>query len=108
MTKPYSEKTAEEIDERIHLLIEKAYACAKQILTDNYEKVETLAKLLLDREVIFTEDVKRILGPRPFATEDEPTESEIAENTTEDASETVSEPDGKPDEEAPVSTNPEE
>ena len=108
MTKPYSEKTAEEIDERIHVLIEKAYACAKQILTDNYENVETLAKLLLEREVIFTEDVKRILGPRPFATEDEPTESEAAENTTENASETISEPEGKPDEEAPVSTNPEE
>lgn len=108
MTKPYSEKTAEEIDERIHLLIEKAYACAKQILTDNYENVETLAKLLLEREVIFTEDVKRILGPRPFATEDEPTESETALNTSENASETVSEPDAKSDDEATVSTNPEE
>jgi len=69
MTKPYSEKTAEEIDKRVHDLIEKAYACAKQILTDNYEKVETLAKLLLEREVIFTEDVQRILGDRPFKTE---------------------------------------
>ncbi|MBQ3734368.1 MAG: ATP-dependent zinc metalloprotease FtsH [Bacteroidales bacterium] len=108
MTKPYSEKTAEEIDERIHVLIEKAYACAKQILTDNYENVETLAKLLLEREVIFTEDVKRILGPRPFATEDEPTESETAVNTSENASETVSEPDAKSDDEATVSTNPEE
>jgi cell division protease FtsH len=90
------------------LLIEKAYACAKQILTDNYENVETLAKLLLEREVIFTEDVKRILGPRPFATEDEPTESETAVNTSENASETVSEPDAKSDDEATVSTNPEE
>ena len=84
MTKPYSEKTAEEIDQRVHELIEKAYACAKQILTDNYEKVETLAKLLLEREVIFTEDVQRILGDRPFKTEsqtenpDTPSESEPA------------------------------
>ena len=66
MTKPYSEKTAQEIDERVHLLIEDAYKRAKQILTDTYEKVETLAKLLLEREVIFTEDVRNILGERPF------------------------------------------
>jgi cell division protease FtsH len=71
MTKPYSEKTAEEIDQRVHLLIEKAYQCAKKILTDNYDKVEELAKLLLEREVIFTEDVRRILGERPFAKETE-------------------------------------
>jgi len=66
MTKPYSEKTAQEIDERVHLLIEEAYKRAKQILTDNYENVEKLAKLLLEREVIFTEDVRNILGERPF------------------------------------------
>ena len=108
MTKPYSEKTAEEIDERIHLLIEKAYSCAKQILTDNYDKVETLAKLLLEREVIFTEDVKRILGPRPFAKEEETVENVTAENITESASEPVTDTEVKSDEEAAVSTNSEE
>lgn len=71
MTKPYSEKTAQEIDERVHLLIEQSYKRAKQILTDNYEKVEKLAKLLLEREVIFTEDVQNILGDRPFKSEEE-------------------------------------
>jgi cell division protease FtsH len=70
MTKPYSEKTAQEIDERVHLLIEGAYQRAKKILTDNYDKVERLAKLLLEREVIFTEDVRDILGERPFPTEE--------------------------------------
>ncbi len=94
MTKPYSEKTAEEIDERVHLLIEKAYACAKKILTDHYDNVETLAKLLLEREVIFTEDVERILGPRPFA-------------PAERIPETASDAEVKPVEEAPESTNPE-
>ncbi len=68
--KPYSEKTAQEIDERVHLLIESCYAKAKQILTENYEKVEKLAKILLEREVIFTEDVQNILGERPFLAED--------------------------------------
>lgn len=70
MGKPYSEKTAQEIDERVHLLIESCYAKAKQILSENYEKVEKLAKILLEREVIFTEDVQNILGERPFLAED--------------------------------------
>ena len=70
MTKPYSEKTAQEIDERVHLLVEDSYKRAKKILQDNYEKVEQLAKLLLEREVIFTEDVQNILGDRPFQSQD--------------------------------------
>ena len=78
MTKPYREKTAQEIDERVHLLIEESYKRAKQILTDNYEKVEALAKILLEREVIFTEDVRNILGERPFETDkpEEPAQNE--------------------------------
>ena len=78
MTKPYSEKTAQEIDERVHLLIETAYKRAKQILTDNYDKVEKLALLLLEREVIFTEDVRNILGERPFPTPEVISEPETA------------------------------
>ena len=76
MSKPYSEKTAQEIDERVHLLIENAYNRAKGILTDNYAKVEQLAELLLEREVIFSEDVQNILGDRPF----QPQEEAIAAN----------------------------
>ena len=71
MTKPYSEKTAQEIDERVHLLIENAYNRAKSILTENYAKVEQLAELLLEREVIFSEDVQNILGDRPFQPQEE-------------------------------------
>ena len=71
MSKPYSEKTAQEIDERVHLLIENAYNRAKGILTDNYAKVEQLAELLLEREVIFSEDVQNILGDRPFQPQEE-------------------------------------
>ncbi len=87
MTKPYSEKTAQEIDERVHLLIETAYKRAKQILTDNYDKVEKLALLLLEREVIFTEDVRNILGERPFQepeTKSEPEAVPAAENAPAD------------------------
>ena len=99
MTKPYSEKTAQEIDERVHLLIEKAYARAKQILTENYDKVEQLAKILLEREVIFTEDVQNILGERPFPKEPEVAESVPEQPQPEDTSMTTNteadEPDGQ-------------
>lgn len=99
MTKPYSEKTAQEIDERVHLLIEKAYARAKQILTENHDKVEQLAKILLEREVIFTEDVQNILGERPFTKEPEVAESVPEQPQPEDTSMTTNteadEPDGQ-------------
>jgi cell division protease FtsH len=105
MTKPYSEKTAQEIDERVHLLIEESYKRAKQILTDNYEKVETLAKLLLEREVIFTEDVQRILGDRPF-----PVETPETVETPEPAAsaEIAQNADDQPAEETPIITSTEE
>ena len=48
-------------------MIEKAYDRAKDILATNREKLEALAQSLLDNEVIFKEDVERILGARPFA-----------------------------------------
>ncbi len=69
-TKPYSEKTAEIIDEEIHELVEKAYARAKQILLDNREKLDILANVLLEKEVIFREDLEEIFGKRPFENEE--------------------------------------
>ena len=63
-TKPYSEKTAEQIDEEVKKLIDKAYQRAKQILTENHEGHTRLAELLLEREVIFSEDLEKIFGPR--------------------------------------------
>ena len=65
-TKPYSEKTAEKIDAEVSRLIGEQYARAKQILTDNADKHGQLAQLLIEREVIFTEDVERIFGKRPW------------------------------------------
>lgn len=62
--KPYSEKTAEEIDEEVHKLIEHAYQRAVKILKDNKDKVDRLAKQLLEREVIFTDDLEEIFGKR--------------------------------------------
>jgi cell division protease FtsH len=66
-TKPYSEETARIIDEEVSAVIEKAYARAKDILATNRDKLEALAQSLLKNEVIFKEDVERILGARPFA-----------------------------------------
>lgn len=66
-TKPYSEETARIIDEEVSAVIEKAYDRAKDILATNRDKLEALAQSLLKNEVIFKEDVERILGARPFA-----------------------------------------
>ena len=63
-SKPYSEKTAELIDDEVKRLIEEAHATALRVLTENREGFEKLARLLLDREVVFSEDLEAIFGPR--------------------------------------------
>lgn len=72
------------IDERVHELIEKCYAQAKQILSEHRAQLDELANLLLEREVIFTEDVERILGKRPIGASANSDESsnEKAQETT--------------------------
>jgi cell division protease FtsH len=74
--KPFSEKTAEQIDAEIHALIEECYTRAKEILVTNREKLDQLAEILITREVIFREDVEAIFGKRPW---DE--EKTITQNT---------------------------
>lgn len=64
--KPYSEKTSELIDQRVSTMIAEAYDKAKQILTQNRSKLDELAKLLKEKEVIFREDVEAIFGPRQW------------------------------------------
>lgn len=63
-TKPYSERTAQEIDDEVKKLIDTAYAMAKKVLTEHREGLIKLAELLLSREVVFTEDVENIFGKR--------------------------------------------
>ncbi len=65
-TKPYSEKTAELIDVEVKRMVAEQYERARKLLLDNAAKHNALADLLVDREVIFTEDVERIFGPRPW------------------------------------------
>ncbi|MFT5750693.1 MAG: AFG3 family protein [Flavobacteriales bacterium] len=73
-TKPYSEKTAELIDEEISTIIEKQYQRAIALLTENKEKLTQLANMLLDKEVIFKADLVEIFGERPFGKSEEVTE----------------------------------
>ncbi|MBD9178492.1 MAG: TonB-dependent receptor [Odoribacter splanchnicus] len=75
-TKPYSEKTAELIDAEVKAMVEQAYARAKKLLEDHREQHKQVAELLLEREVIFSDDLERILGKRPWKDEDEETETQ--------------------------------
>lgn len=63
-TKPYSEKTAELIDREVKLIIEESYERAKDVLKANMKGLTELAELLLEKEVIFSEDLERIFGKR--------------------------------------------
>ena len=65
LTKPYSDKTAQQIDSEVKALIDSTYQKAKSILEEHRTQMEQLAEKLLEREVIFTEDVEEILGKRP-------------------------------------------
>ena len=70
--RPYSEKTAELIDEEVKRMVNEQYERAKQILSEHKEQHNELAQLLLiDKEVIFAEDVERIFGKRPWASRSE-------------------------------------
>ncbi len=64
--KPYSEKTSELIDKEISKLVEEQYQRALKILKANKDKLEELAELLFEKEVIFKDDMEKIFGERPF------------------------------------------
>ena len=64
--RPYSEKTAELIDDEVKRIVNEQYDRAKQILLEHKEQHAQLAQLLIDKEVIFAEDVEAIFGPRPW------------------------------------------
>ena len=66
-TKPYSESTARIIDEEVQQIISEQYERAKKILAENAEGHNELANVLLEREVIYREDVEHIFGKRPWA-----------------------------------------
>ncbi|WP_457610772.1 ATP-dependent zinc metalloprotease FtsH [Lutibacter sp.] len=79
-TKPYSEKTAQIIDEEISKIIEEQFERAVQILAVNKDKLTTLAELLLEKEVIFKKDLEVIFGESPFERKDNTTIKKDPEN----------------------------
>ncbi|HAQ70724.1 MAG TPA: hypothetical protein DCR48_07090 [Flavobacteriales bacterium] len=112
--KPYSEKTAETIDAEAKGIIDKAYIRTKEILNANRDKLNQLAELLLEKEVIFKEDMERIFGKRPFIkdeaplihnddekknvdTDENPTEVKVEETKAEQESEIESKTEEKPE-----------
>lgn len=102
--KPYSEETAKTIDEEISKMVENQYQRAIQILTDNKDKLEALANKLLEKEVIFREDLEEIFGKRAW--EPEQLESRAdAEEKTEEEPKTETSEEEKPQQEGNTDNN---
>ena len=99
LTKPFSDKTAEIIDEQVSELIESAYKEALRILGENLDGLTQLANKLIDKEVVFGDDLEMIFGKRPWVKEeiDFQKESQQADtnNDVNDSSDNVSEEDTK-------------
>jgi cell division protease FtsH len=76
-SKPYSDKTAELIDQEVKKLSDECYQRAVKLLEDNKDKLKKLADRLIEKEVIFREDLEEILGPRPF--EDDERAKEVSD-----------------------------
>ena len=84
LTKPYSEKTAELIDKEVKDLIKDIHERTRKILKDNNEGFLQLAALLLEKEVIFADDLERIFGPRAGASPGEEVKKDPEEIATEE------------------------
>ena len=83
LTKPYSEKTAEVMDQEVRALVDEVHDRTVKILTENKEGFVRMAKMLLEKEVIFADDIEKILGPKVKPAEAEP-EAEIEPETEAD------------------------
>ena len=84
LTKPYSEKTAELMDQEVKDIVAQVHSRTKKILEDNMEGFVTMANLLLEKEVIFAEDIEKILGPKVKPAEAEmPAENDVTTETQE-------------------------
>ena len=65
-TKPYSESTAEKIDQEVKRIIDNAYLRTKKLLTDKKVDLEKIAQKLLEKEILFQNDLEKLIGKRPF------------------------------------------
>ena len=106
LTKPYSEKTAELIDEETSAIIATQMERAKKILQEHAEGHNRIAQLLIEHEVVTSEDVEAILGPRPWKSrEDEIIEANEAQEAEKKAKETAPKEEDKAAEPAPDNQN---
>ena len=67
-TKPYSDSTAEKIDQEVKRIIDNAYSRTKKLLTDKKEELKKIANKLLEKEILFQNDLEKLIGKRPFKT----------------------------------------
>lgn len=81
LTKPYSEQTAEMIDDEVRKIVKMIHDRTYKILSDHKEGFLQMAALLLDKEVIFAEDVEKILGPKAKPADETENETETTEKT---------------------------
>lgn len=81
LTKPYSEQTAEMIDDEVRKIVKIIHDRTYKILSDHKEGFLQMAALLLDKEVIFAEDVEKILGPKAKPADETENETETTEKT---------------------------
>ena len=70
-TKPYSDSTAEKIDSEVKRIVDSAYDRTKKLLLDKREQLEKIANKLLEKEILFQNDLERLIGKRPFDTKKE-------------------------------------
>ena len=87
--RPYSEKTAELIDNEVHAMITEQYKRAKELLDEHKEGHAKLAALLMEREVIFAEDVENIFGKRPWTSRSEEIMEKNKQNDSEEQAEST-------------------
>ena len=85
-TKPYSDSTAEKIDSEVKRIVDNAYDRTKNLLLEKKEQLEKIAKKLLEKEILFQNDLEELIGKRPFEnnveTDIEVDDKDIKENDT--------------------------
>jgi len=86
-SKPYSEKTAELIDQEVKILVESAYVRAIELLKEHREKLDELAKRLLEREVLYREDLEELFGMRAFENQADATAALVSKSAQPQSSE---------------------
>ena len=85
-TKPYSDSTAEKIDQEVKRIIDNAYNRTKKLLTDKKEELEKIANKLLEKEILFQNDLEKLIGKRPFKTD---LELSLMEDNVQDSKEEI-------------------